>query len=120
MLHVGVLQRREDAADFIVKHNIGADGVILAADEDGRFVGFSAISVKNGNTHISAAEYDDDDVCELMLRAAVSYGERRYAQTVTTDLSEPQRVLAALGFRLIDGQMTARTDNVVHICKKSE
>ena len=102
------------------RHQIPADSVILAASEDDRAVGFVALTHKGADMTLCAVEYADDAVCELLLRAAFSYGERRGVRQVTAEFSEPQTVLSSLGFRLIDRQFTAGVNNVVHMCRNCE
>lgn len=121
MLFVGTLTNRAEAADFIAANGLTDDHVILRAAEGDRPVGYTAAVVytegQDVSVHIAALEGEDDDICELLLRAAVNFGERRGAQKVTTAVSQPEKRLVALGFRLIDGQMTTEVGNVVHMCK---
>lgn len=127
MIYVGVLPEesvRETAAEFIEKYSLSDSDTILYADEEDGIVGYTAIEiVPNGalppTLRIKAAQYTDTAVLELMLRSAFSYGERRYADEVLIDFSQPSEVLAGLGFRQIDGQLKSRINNVVHMCRNS-
>lgn len=121
MLFVGCLTNLEEAAEFISANGLTQEHVILRATEDDVPVGLAGIAVyadgEDVSVHIAALEAKDDDICEMLLRAAVNFGERRGAQKATAALLQPEKRLAALGFRLIDGQMTTEVSNVVHMCK---
>ncbi len=120
MIHVGVLSQRGKAKSFIDSNNIPEDDVLLYAEEGENLVGFAALRRVDDRLHVAALEYADEAVCELTLRAAASYAERRFIRRVTTALSQPERVLSALGFRLIDGLMETDVNNVVHMCRNCE
>ena len=128
MIYVGVLPPEtaaETAADFIADNSLAADDVILFAEEEDGIVGYTALALENKGAmppvlRIKAAKFNTDDTLEMLLRAAFSYGERRYADEVTVSFSEPADVLARLGFRQIDGQLKSRINNVVHMCRKCE
>lgn len=121
MIFVGCLTDKTSADKFMSSNSITEDCVILRAEDSGETAGYAAIrmSERGGKpvVEVHAVEYSDELVCELLLRAAVNYGERRGAQTATAAFDKPEKVMNALGFRLIDGEMSTDVNNVVHMCK---
>ena len=121
MIHVGVLKDRNAAKDFIEKNALPESEVILCAEEDDVTVGFASLHIEGyppeARVRITAAEYGEEYILEMLLRAAFSYGERRSADEVLINFEQPEKLLASLGFRQIDGQLKSRVENVVHMCR---
>ena len=117
-----MLKKRETAADFISEYSLTDDDVIMYADEEDGMVGLTALRLEPGEgcertLRILAAQYTDEDVLEMLLRGAFSYGERRFARGVLINFEQPADLLARLGFRQIDGQLRSSVENVVHMCR---
>ena len=117
MLFVGCLTNLAEADEFLSKTNVPSDCVVLRATENDAAVGYISLKVSEDAVTVFSADYGDDAVCEMLLRAAVNYGERRGAERVVAHFDIPKSVSAALGFRLIDGELTTNVNNVVHMCK---
>ena len=117
MLFVGCLTNLAEAEKFISKTNAPSDCVVLRATENDVAVGYIALKVAEDTVRVFSAEYGDGEICEMLLRAAVNYGERRGAEKAVAKFEIPESVSAALGFRLIDGELTTSVNNVVHMCK---
>lgn len=121
MIHVGVLKDRNNAKEFIEKNALPESEVILYAEEEDGLVGFAALHMEGfppeAAVRVTAVDYLEEDMLEMLLRAAFSYGERRSAGTVLINFEQPEKLLASLGFRQIDGELKSRVENVVHMCR---
>ena len=130
MIEVHVVSDKERAASIVQECGFTADSIVLAASENGDEVGFVAVrmrySPQEAAVDINGMSCPDADFGEMLVRAAVSYGERRGAETAyaapdaygAADSSDCRyTAMLRAGLRLIDGVMSVPVGNVVHICR---
>lgn len=116
MIEIHPLEQSQ-TADFLKEYGISADCAVLAASENGGAVGFAAILQNKDELEILGLKWQDDEVCELLLRAAASYGERREIERLTLRAPAPERVVKIMGFCPENEKMSLNIENVVHIRK---
>jgi len=107
----------KEQLDIIKEKGLLADSVILIADDEGAAVGFVAFTLDKTLLTVNRVEAEGEDMCELLLRAAFNYGERRGVFEVESKIREPQNVFELLGFCEKDQKFVSNIANVVHVCK---
>lgn len=129
MIEVHVIADNDMAAKIAGEHGFTAGSAVLAASENGEEKAYIAVKMRyspeEAAVDINGMSCPDADFGEMLLRAAVSYGERRGAETAyaASDAwgadSSGCRYTALLraGFRLNDGVMSVPVGNVVHMCR---
>lgn len=130
MIEVHVVKDKQRAEDITRSCAFPADSIVLAASENGDEVGFVALrmrySPEAAAVDINGMSCPDADFGEMLVRAAVSYGERRGAENAyaipdaygAADGSDCRyTAMLRAGLRLNDGVMSVPVGNVVHMCK---
>jgi len=128
MIEVHVIDDAGKRSAVALECGFSADSIVLAASENGDEVGFVALKMRyspeEAAVDITGMSCSDVDYAEMLVRAAVSYGERRGAQTAYAvpdswgDESDVRcTAMKRAGLRLIDGVMSVPVGNVVHMCK---
>jgi len=130
MIEVHVVTDKQRTEDIMHTCGFAADSIVLAASENGDEVGFVALRMRycpeEAAVDINGMFCPDADFGEMLVRAAVSYGERRGAEIAyavpdaygAADGSDCRyTAMLRAGLRLNDGVMSVPVGNVVHICK---
>jgi|GEM_PF-2471648 len=128
MIEVHVIEDAARKAAVAEKVGFCADHAVLAASEGGEEVGYISVKMRyspeEAAVDITGMYCDDADFGEMLVRAAVSYGERRgaecaYAVPDAWGGEEDVRCIAMkrAGLRLNDGVMSVPVGNVVHMCR---
>ncbi len=130
MIEVHVVEDKSKAEKIIAENNFTAGSAVLAASENGEEAAYIALcmcySPEEAAVSINGMSCPDADLGEMLVRAAVSYGERRGAETAyasaeaygKTDGSDCRyTAMLRSGLRLNDGVMSVPVSNVVHMCR---
>ncbi len=128
MIEVHVIDDAAKKAAVAEKCGFNADHTILAASENGEETGYISVKMRyspeEAAVDITGMTCPDADFGEMLVRSAVSYGERRGAENAyaVPDAwgSEDDIRCTAMkraGLRLIDGVMSVPVGNVVHMCR---
>jgi len=131
MIEVHVIDEATKKAAVVEKYGFNAGHAILAASENGEEVGYISVKMRYSSEEaavdITGMTCPDADFGEMLVRAAVSYGERRgaenaYAVREAWENESDIRCTAMkrAGLRLIDGVMSVPVGNVVHMCRNCE
>ena len=130
MIEVHVVSDEIRAAAIAESCGFLPGSAVLAASEDGVENGYVGVKMRyspeEAAIDINGMSCEDADFGEMLLRAAVSYGERRGAETAYaapdsyggSDGSDYRySAMLRAGFRLNDGVMSVPVSNVVHMCR---
>ena len=128
MIEVHVIDDAARRSAVAAECGFSADSIVLAASENGDEVGFVALKMRyspeEAAVDITGMSCDDGDYGEMLVRAAVSYGERRGAETCYAvpdawggESDIRCTAMKRAGLRLIDGVMSVPVSNVVHMCR---
>lgn len=130
MIEVHVITDEGVSSSIKEKYGFHKGDTILTASENGEEVGYAAVrmcySPTEAAVNINGLYCPDADFGEMLVRAAVSYGERRGAEVAyavsdaygSSDGSDCRySSMLRAGLRLNDGVMSVPVSNVVHMCR---
>ncbi len=128
MIEVHVIGDEARRSAVAEEYGFSAGSIVLAASENGDEVGFVALKMRyspeEAAVDITGMTCNDADYGEMLVRAAVSYGERRGAENCYAvpdawgDESDVRcTAMKRAGLRLNDGVMSVPVCNVVHMCR---
>ncbi len=128
MIEVHVVDDAAKKAAVCEKQGFDCGHALLAASENGEETGYVSLrmrySPEEAAVDITGMTCPDADIGEMLVRSAVSYGERRGAEAAyaVPDAwgSEADLRCTAFkraGFKLEDGVMSVSVGSVVHVCE---
>lgn len=130
MIEVHVITDEGVSSSIKAEYGFPTDDTILAASENGEEAGYASVrmcySPAEAAVNINGLHCPDADFGEMLVRAAVSFGERRGAEVAyavpdaygSTDGSDCRySAMLRAGLRLNDGVMSVPVSNVVHMCR---
>lgn len=128
MIEVHVIDDAVKKASVAEKYGFSPEHAVLAASENGEDAGYVSVKMRyspeEAAVDITGMTCADADFGEMLVRAAVSYGERRGAESAYAvpdawgDESDVRcTAMKRAGFRLNDGVMSVPVGNVVHMCR---